>query len=168
MSKFFGKYRGKVEQNIDPFNQGRVQVSCPAVLGKGKLSWAMPSTPFAGKGVGLFLVPPTGANVWVEFEGGHPDHPIWSGCFWELGETPALPALAQVKMLKTDYITLTLNDVPVPGVGGFKLEVQPPISPVPVTIETTPTGLKLSCGPKSVVELTAATVNVNNGALQVI
>ena len=42
---FFGKYRGKVEQNIDPLNQGRLQVSCPAALGTGKLSWAMPCVP---------------------------------------------------------------------------------------------------------------------------
>ena len=35
-------------------------------------------------------IPPVGANVWVEFEGGDPDYPIWSGCFWGTGEVPAL------------------------------------------------------------------------------
>jgi hypothetical protein len=166
VSLFFGKYRGKVEQNIDPMQQGRCQVSCPAVLGKGRMSWAMPSSPFAGSGVGLFLVPPKGAHVWVEFEGGRPDHPIWSGCFWEIGEVPAMPALAEVKMLKTESITLTLSDLP--GIGGFKLEVMPPVVSVPVTIETSPEGLKLSVGPKSSVALTVADVSVNDGALQVI
>ena len=39
---FFGKYRGQVQNNIDPMQQGRVQISCPAVLGEGSLSWAMP------------------------------------------------------------------------------------------------------------------------------
>ena len=82
MTQFFGKYRGKVENNIDPMMLGRVQVSVPAVLGSGQLSWAMPCAPFAGPGVGLFTVPPVGANVWVEFEAGDPDYPIWSGCFW--------------------------------------------------------------------------------------
>lgn len=77
--QFFGKYRGKVENNIDPMMMGRVQVSVPAVLGDGGLSWAMPCAPYAGSGVGFFAIPPTGANVWVEFEGGDPDYPIWSG-----------------------------------------------------------------------------------------
>ena len=40
---YFGKYRGTVKNNIDPMFMGRVQVSCPAVLGEGNLSWAMPS-----------------------------------------------------------------------------------------------------------------------------
>ena len=34
MTQFFGKYRGKVENNVDPLQQGRVQVSVPAVLGE--------------------------------------------------------------------------------------------------------------------------------------
>jgi Type VI secretion system/phage-baseplate injector OB domain len=169
-SRFFGKYRGKVEQNVDPLQQGRVQVSCPAVLGNGKMSWAMPCSPYAGPGVGLFLVPPKDAHVWVEFEGGNPKHPIYSGCFWEIAEAPmlpALPALPGVKMLKTESIALTLSDLPAPA-GGFKLEVNPPATPIPVTIETGPTGLKISAGPKSSIELTAAWVDVNGGALKVI
>ena len=82
MSEFYGKYRGKVENNVDPLQQGRVQVTVPAVLGDGRLSWAMPCAPYAGSQVGFFAVPPVGANVWVEFEAGDPDYPIWSGCFW--------------------------------------------------------------------------------------
>lgn len=37
----------------------------------------------AGDGVGMFFVPPEGANVWIEFEGGDPE-----GCFWDIGKTP--------------------------------------------------------------------------------
>jgi hypothetical protein len=29
--QFFGKYRGTVENNVDPLQQGRIQVSVPAV-----------------------------------------------------------------------------------------------------------------------------------------
>lgn len=68
MTKYYGKYRGKVENTIDPLMLGRIQVSAPAVLGDGTLSWAMPCTPYAGPGVGFFAIPPVGANVWVEFE----------------------------------------------------------------------------------------------------
>ena len=28
------------------------------------------------------MVPPIGAGVWVEFEHGDPNHPIWVGCRW--------------------------------------------------------------------------------------
>jgi hypothetical protein len=45
MSQFFGKYRGKVANNIDPMQLGRVQVSVPAVLGEGSLIWDMPCAP---------------------------------------------------------------------------------------------------------------------------
>ena len=165
MTQFFGKYRGKVENNVDPQQQGRIQVSVPAVLGQGGLSWAMPCVPYAGSGVGFFAIPPNGANVWVEFEGGDPDYPIWSGCFWGLGETPVLPALAFTKILKTDGITLKLDDTP--GIGGFTLEVNPPAVAVPVRLVCDASGVELSHGAASV-KLTPASVSINNGALEVI
>jgi len=165
MNQFFGKYRGKVENNIDPLLLGRVQVSVAAVLGDGRLSWAMPCAPYAGPGVGLFTIPPVGANIWVEFEGGDPDYPIWSGCFWGLGEVPAQPAIPQMKVFKTDGITLTLNDLP--GAGGFTLEVGPPAVPIPLKLICNASGIELSNGAASV-KLTPASVSLNNGALEVI
>jgi hypothetical protein len=165
MPQFFGKYRGKVENNIDPMQMGRVQVSVPAVLGDGTLSWAMPCVPYAGSGVGFFAIPPTGANVWVEFEGGDPDYPIWSGCFWGVGEVPVLPALAQMKVLKTDCITLTLSDLP--GIGGFTLEVNPPAVAIPLKMVFDVSGIELSNSAASV-KLTPISVSLNNGALEVI
>jgi hypothetical protein len=165
MKQFFGKYRGQVENNVDPQQMGRIQVSVPAVLGEGSLSWAMPCVPYAGPGVGLFTIPPNGANVWVEFEGGDPDYPIWSGCFWGLGEVPALPALAEMKVLKTDSITMTLSDLP--GIGGFTLEVNPPAVPIPVKLVCDASGVELTHGAASI-KLTPASVSINNGALEVI
>lgn len=164
MSQFLGKYRGKVEQNQDPLQLGRVQVSVPAVLGSGRLSWAMPCAPYAGPGVGMFTVPPTGANVWVEFEGGDPDYPIWSGCFWATGEMPLPLAVPQVKVLKTDGIVLTLSDAP--GVGGFTLEVGPPAVSVPAKLAFNAGGIELTTGAANI-KLSAASVSVNNGALEV-
>jgi len=165
MKQFFGKYRGQVENNVDPQQMGRIQVSVPAVLGEGSLSWAMPCVPYAGPGVGLFTIPSNGANVWVEFEGGDPDYPIWSGCFWGLGEVPALPALAEMKVLKTDSITMTLSDLP--GIGGFTLEVNPPAVPIPVKLVCDASGVELTHGAASI-KLTPASVSINNGALEVI
>jgi hypothetical protein len=164
MSQFFGKYRGKVVNNIDPMQLGRVQVSVPAVLGDGRMSWAMPCAPFAGPGVGFFAIPPVGANVWVEFEGGDPDYPIWSGGFWGVGEVPAQPAVAQMKVLKTDGITLTFSDLP--GAGGFTLEVGPPVVPVPLKLVCNAGGIELS-NSAATIKMTPVSVSINNGALEV-
>jgi hypothetical protein len=123
MTQYYGKYRGKVENNIDPQLMGRVQVSCPAVLGSGTMSWAMPSAPYAGPGLGFFAIPPKGANVWVEFEGGNTDFPIWSGCFWALGDLTPDVAIPQIKTFKTDTTTLTLSDLPGP-LGGITIQIQ--------------------------------------------
>jgi hypothetical protein len=125
----------------------------------------MPCAPYAGSGVGLFAIPPVGANVWVEFEGGDPDYPIWSGCFWGVGEAPAAPAIPQMKVFKTDGVTMTLSDLP--GAGGFTLEVGPPVVPIPLKLVMDASGVEISHGAASV-KLSPATVSINNGALEVI
>lgn len=165
MTRYFGKYRGKVENNVDPMMMGRMQVSVPSVLGDGRLGWAMPCSPYAGKSVGFFAVPPTGANVWVEFEAGDPDFPIVAGCFWGPGEAPASPAVPQMKVLKTDGVKIQLSDVP--GGGGLTIEVGPPAVPTPMTLKFDATGIELKNAAASV-KLTQASVSVNNGALEVI
>jgi hypothetical protein len=165
VTEFYGKYRGKVENNIDPMQQGRLQVSVPAVLGDGRLSWAMPSVPFAGSQVGFFAIPPVGTNIWVEFEAGNTDFPIWTGCFWGTGEVPAVPALAEMKVIKTGSITLTLSDLP--GAGGLTIEVNPPAVTTPLKLVFNASGIELSNSAASV-KLTPASVSVNNGALEVI
>lgn len=160
MRKFYGKYRGKVESNIDETGRGRIQVSVPAVLGDGRMSWAMPCVPYAGPGVGFFAIPPQGANVWVEFEAGDPNRPIWSGCFWGLAEAPASPPfLAGTKVLKTDTATITLNDLP--GIGGVTIEMNNGMK-----IEMTMTALEITNG-MAKIQLQGPNVNINNGALEV-
>lgn len=166
--RFFGKYRGKVETNLDPLGQGRMQVSVAAVLGDARLAWAMPCSPYAGPGVGLFLIPPVGAQVWVEFEGGDPEYPIWAGGFWGTGEAPnPAPGPQQVaaKILKTEAMTLTLNDLP--GAGGVKLEVSPPAVAIAATVEITSAGVTISFA-ASKIELSAAGVAINGDALRVL
>jgi uncharacterized protein involved in type VI secretion and phage assembly len=157
---YYGKYRGKVENNIDPLQQGRVQISCPAVLGEGQLSWAMPSAPYAGNGVGFFMVPPVGANVWVEFEGGDPNYPIIGGCFWGTGEAPAAPALAEMKVIKTDSATITLNDLP--GAGGITIETT-----LGLKITMNSGGIEITTGQGASIKLTGPQISLNNGAMEV-
>ena len=160
MTQFYGKYRGAVTNNIDPIQQGRIQVEVPAILGDGRLSWAMPCVPYAGSGVGLFLIPPLGANVWVEFEGGDTDYPIWSGCFWGMGEVPAMPAIAEMKVLKTDTATITVNDMP--GAGGVSIETA-----TGMKIEISMMGIEITNGQGGSIKLTGPQVSVNDGALEV-
>jgi uncharacterized protein involved in type VI secretion and phage assembly len=89
---FYGKYRGLVIDNIDPMQIGRIMAQVPAVLGDVPSSWAMPCVPAAGLQSGCFIVPPIGSQVWVEFEQGDPDYPIWTGGFWGLVAEVPLPA----------------------------------------------------------------------------
>jgi hypothetical protein len=115
MPQFFGKYRGKVTTNKDPLHLGRIQVEVPAIFGTGQASWAMPCTPYAGKDMGWFAIPPIGSNIWVEFEGGDPDYPIWSGCFWgedQIPEGAKVEDPDKVQIFKTPYgITMTLSNL---------------------------------------------------------
>ena len=85
----FGKYRGVVINNVDPMQLGRIQAQVPDVLGAVASSWAMPCVACGlRKKVGSAL-PQIGAAVWIEFEHGDPDHPIWTGCFFtNPAETP--------------------------------------------------------------------------------
>lgn len=82
-NRWYGKYRAFVRDNNDPQRLGRVRMEIPAVLGTGRKNWsewAYPCFPFGGNdGSGFFIVPDEGASVWAEFEGGHPQYPIWSG-----------------------------------------------------------------------------------------
>lgn len=162
---FFGKYRGTVANNIDPMQIGRVQVSVPAVLGDGNLSWAMPCAPFAGSSEGMFGVPAVGANVWVEFEAGNPDFPIYSGGFWGDGESPASPPLPTTTVLARDGVSITINTLP--GAGGLTISVGPPVAQVPMTMTFDASGITMSCG-ASTVQLAPASVTINDGALQVV
>ncbi|HVS82557.1 MAG TPA: phage baseplate assembly protein V [Pyrinomonadaceae bacterium] len=88
--KFFGKYRGVVTNNIDPQQMGRISAQVPAVLGPGQTARALPCVPVGVSKTAGSSLPKVGANVWIEFENGDPDLPIWSGCFFaNSGETPA-------------------------------------------------------------------------------
>ena len=157
---FYGKFRGVVSDNRDPLMLGRIRAKVQDVFGDNESGWAMPAVPYAGDGVGLFLIPPTYASVWIEFEHGDPDYPIWTGCFWAQGEVPASPAVAETKMLKTDAATITLNDLP--GAGGITIETT-----AGMKIVINMTGMEITNGQGGSIKLTGPKVSVNSGALEV-
>ena len=79
---FYGKYRGVVTDVKDPLMLGRIKANVPDVMGDQESGWAMPCMPFGGSSMGFYALPGVGAGVWIEFEQGDPDYPIWSGCWW--------------------------------------------------------------------------------------
>ncbi|HYW08817.1 MAG TPA: phage baseplate assembly protein V [Longimicrobium sp.] len=168
MSQFWGKYRGKVVNNVDPENRGRVQVSVPAVLGANVLSWAMPCVPMAGMQAGVYAIPPVLANVWVEFEGGHPDRPIWTGCFWGIGEVPTRALAPPQPMGPIVIQSFTAQNRLVIGsspADGITMEtVAGPTGPM---IKVDATGITMSDGKGGTISITAGLVSVNMGALTV-
>jgi len=157
---FIGKFRATVSDNRDPLMKGRVRVKAVDVYGENESGWALPALPYTGDGVGLFLIPPTGASVWVEFEHGDPEYPIWAGGFWADGEVPASPGVAEMKVLKTDTATITLNDTP--GAGGITIETQ-----AGMKIKIDSTGIEINNGVNASVKLSGPQVSVNGGALEV-
>jgi Type VI secretion system/phage-baseplate injector OB domain len=92
--RFYGKYRGFVVNNDDPKKLGRLELMVPSVLGpKVKTGWALPCVPYGGDvNQGFLCIPERGAGVWVEFEEGDLEFPIWVGTFWsEPGGKSELP-----------------------------------------------------------------------------
>ncbi|HEY0858570.1 MAG TPA: phage baseplate assembly protein V [Albitalea sp.] len=171
LNKVWGKYAGKVAGNTDPQQMGRLQVMCPAVLGAAQV-WAMPCVPYAGPGVGFYFIPPIGAGVWIEFEGGDVSRAIWSGCYWAKGDLPPAAISADFKLIVTDKATLTIDDV----AGEVVLEN---VSRASITwnadVTTEAGGATHTVGASGVVsesapgkvEVGAAGVTINSGAFKV-
>ena len=162
---YFGKYRGEVTNPLDPQGMGRVQVSVPDVLGDGRMAWAMPCAPFAGPGVGFFAIPPIGAKVWVEFERGDPDYPIWVGGFWGLGDAPVAPGPQQIltRVLAGDNFKIEVLDIP----GAPVLTISVKQSSGEASIVADPTGMTLTWG-QSTVKLSLDGVSINGSNLKVL
>jgi len=162
--RFFGKYRGLVEDNIDPKNRGRLFVRVPAVMGEQRV-WAMPCVPYAGDQVGLFAMPKIGTGIWVEFEAGDPSYPIWVGCFWGDGHIGAQDASPDIKFFKTDNVTIRIDDpsgeLVIENSSGSSIKLtSSEISQKSQTVRS-------EAGPKKTV-LDAAKFDVNDGVFKVI
>jgi len=163
--KYYGKYRGTVLNNIDPLQIGRLQVQVPDVSGFIPSSWAMPCFPITGKQMGMWALPQIGAGVWVEFEQGNPDYPIWSGCWFGLAaEVPALalaapPGVPNFVVQTQAQNLFMLSDVPGPT-GGILLKTT-----TGALISVNDIGITISNGKGATITLNGPTVNINLGAL---
>lgn len=173
--KYYGKYRGLVINNIDPEQRGRIQVQVSDVPTLFPPTWAMPCLPVGGIQSGMFTMPPIGSGVWVEFEQGDPDYPVWVGCYWgSAAETPALaklvpPGVFGITMQSTLQNAIQLSDLPGPT-GGIILK-----STTGASIIVNDTGIYIQNGKGAsillvgpAVTITGNPVTVNEGALVVI
>lgn len=170
--RYYGKYRGLVIENIDPEQIGRVLVQVPDVLGEIPSSWAMPCVPAAGIQSGCFIVPPIGSQVWVEFEQGDPDYPIWTGGFWGLvadvpifaTAPPAIPPGQNIVLQTTGQNMVLISDAPpTPVTGGIVLK-----STTGAMIVVNDSGIYISNGKGAMITLVGPTVDINIGGLTVI
>ncbi|MCF6218053.1 MAG: phage baseplate assembly protein V [Gammaproteobacteria bacterium] len=168
--RFFGKYRATVLNNVDPETRGRLMLTIPDVLGLIPSTWAEPCVPLAGPTgppMGVYMVPPIGAAIWVEFEQGDPDYPIWVGCRW--GGSSDVPPLAHAGLPVSPNIVLqtagqnsfVISDLPGPT-GGLMLK-----SASGASIIVNDTGIYIQNGKGASLIMSGPTVTINNGALVV-
>jgi uncharacterized protein involved in type VI secretion and phage assembly len=166
--RFLGKFRGTVLNNIDPEQRGRLIVNVPDVLGAAPSTWAEPCTPLAGPTgppMGVYMVPPIGSGVWVEFEHGDPDYPVWVGCRW--GASSDIPPLARAGLPVSPNIVIqtagqnsfVISDLPGPT-GGITLK-----STTGAFITVNDTGIYIQNGKGASIVMTGPTTTINNGAL---
>jgi len=169
---FYGKYRGTVLDNVDPEQRGRLMLNVPDVLGPIPSSWAEPVVPLAGPGgpsMGVYFVPPPGAGVWVEFEHGDPDYPVWSGCRWgsqsgvPSSATAGNPADPNIVIQSLLQHSIMISDMPPsPSTGGIIIQ-----STTGAQIVVNDSGIYISNGKGASITLVGPVVNVNDGALSV-
>ncbi|PKO32579.1 MAG: baseplate assembly protein [Betaproteobacteria bacterium HGW-Betaproteobacteria-9] len=156
-----------VISNVDPMQQGRLMVQVPDVGGLVPGTWAMPCVPIAGIQNGMFALPIPGSGVWVEFEQGDPDFPIWVGGFWgSAAEVPALalltpPAVPAITLQTPLQNGLTISDVPGPT-GGIMIK-----STTGAMLIVNDTGIYIQNGKGAAITLVGPVVTINNGALTV-
>jgi uncharacterized protein involved in type VI secretion and phage assembly len=169
--RYFGKYRGKVVDNNDLQRRGRLKVSVDGIIGSDGV-WASACVPYAGPSVGFHFMPPSGALVWIEFEGGDPSFPIWTGCTWASGDLPQEATSADTLLIRTQQAQFVVDDT----AGSVVVKNQSNSSlTLDTEVKSEAGSAKHSVGSSGVVsesssgkvEVAAGGVTINNGAFKV-
>jgi len=167
-TKYYGLYRATVVNNIDPLQMGRIQVIVLDAGGFTPSSFANPCVPFTGKQAGIFCMPQIGSGVWIQFENGDPDQPVWmGGWFGSVGEVPALalagnPISPSIVMQSGLQNTLMISDMAGPT-GGFLLKTTLGAF---ISINDT-TGITLFDGATGQITMLKGLITINQGALTI-
>src|SRR5262245_39406129 len=156
-SRFYGKYRGVVTDVDDPEGRGRIKAKVDALNGS-ESDWALPVVPFAGQSHGLVLLPETGDGVWIEFEAGDTNRPLWTGGWWASEAMPSDGGTKKRALVTSNGHKLVLDEdgrvVQLKHAGGAEIT----LTDIDITIKI---------GAAQIV-LSAAGVNINNGAFTVL
>ncbi len=170
--QFPGLYRGTVTFNVDPEMRGRLQLAVPDVLSYSPSSWAEPCTPLAGPTgppMGVYMVPPIGTGVWVMFEHGNANKPVWMGCrFGVMADVPPLalagnPADPNIAIQSLLQNLVMISDLPpTPVTGGVMLK-----STTGAMIVVNDSGIYLSNGKGATITLVGPVIDFNLGALTI-
>jgi len=167
-----GLYRGTVTVNTDLEFRGRLLLTIPDVLAFGSSTWAEPCTPLSGPPgpMGVYMVPPPGAGVWVMFEHGDVNKPVWLGCRFDTSadapidaklSNPADPSIVIQTLLKN---TLVISDLPpTPITGGIVLR-----SATGAMVVVNDSGIYLSNGKGAMMTMIGPTIDFNGGALTIL
>jgi uncharacterized protein involved in type VI secretion and phage assembly len=165
-ARYYGKYRATVMNNVDPMMQGRIMVQLADRYGLFPSTWAMPSFPLAALGSGVVALPPVASQVWVEFEAGDPDYPIWTGGFWSdpagfppLAMAGATPVTPNIHLQTTTGVSITLSDNPAQNV------MIKTLTGAMVMIGAA--GITIMNGQGASIAMVGPSVVINNGALTI-
>jgi hypothetical protein len=170
VKRFYGKYRGTVVMNIDPELRARLICEVPDVLGLVPSSWCEASVPLAGPTgppMGAYFVPPIGAGVWIEFEQGDPNKPIWTGCRFAPSNPPSLalaglPISPSIVLQTALQNSISISDLPGP-LGGIMLK-----STTGATLIVNDTGIYIQNGKGAMMTMIGPVIDFNGGALTVL
>lgn len=169
--RYLGKYRGVVVNNQDPEGRGRIQAIVPDVLGPfTPSSWALPCLPVAGLLSGAFMVPDFRSHVWMEFEQGDPNFPIWTGCFWaSRAETPDGAEVAKVPPVSNiAFKTLGQNSLIIAGTPDGGIVLKAGIGPGQSALTLKPGRIELAVTGGGSVVIEGLKVSINKNALEII
>jgi uncharacterized protein involved in type VI secretion and phage assembly len=142
-------------------------VQAPDVGGLFPATWAMPCFPITGKQMGIYAVPQIGAGVWLEFEQGDRDYPIWCGSWYgSAAEVPPLalagvPASPNILLQTALQNAIVISDLPGPT-GGILLK-----SATGATITVNDQGIIIQNGKGASIVMAGPTVTINNGAIAI-
>jgi hypothetical protein len=177
--RYYGKFRGTVVSTVDPGLKGRI--SALITVGGAPLTViAEACTPYPG----FYAIPPEGSGVWIEFEEGDLDKPIWTGCWWRDGEvmtilSPDLPPPDPVSAPKTVVLAVSVARTPgIPSTARLKLSAAtgtatlesllPPGTPaLPTSIKLSPAGIDIGYT-LNTVSIKPSGVDINKNGLVVL
>lgn len=105
MAERYGKYRAVVSDILDPEVRGRIKVKCPSLLSLSDSSWCE----YCGS-TSDFHLPALGDTVWVEFENGLVDKPVYSGSWYAKEQIPTTDTSGSTRVIQFNGNTITMSD----------------------------------------------------------